>query len=195
MLNKLRLPQPESVLRMEGFRSQVVRDGLQHYSVLAASALYYEKQNRAELNDLRIVFYVVPFSDGATTKPIAAKEMATMPAVQEKAGNLRADSGILYMQEDSEGHKRNDMDLVGDVEYTGSDGSVIITSKMYYRDAENRLFSDEGFERRLPTDNGLLISKGKSFETNRERTVWKDTGAKIQLVPYARQGDKNEKNP
>jgi LPS export ABC transporter protein LptC len=153
--------QDTATIAMNNIESHITNQGLLEKKILAEKSIYFEKDQKALLQKILVIFY-----DNA-----------------KESGTLTADNGTLFLADNKEAKAgRNDLILSGNIVYKGTDGTLLETSQLYWDNASGELRCNTKYVRRKPVEGGLIETKGKQFCTNKNFTQWKEVGGTMQFI-------------
>lgn len=149
----------EDRIILKGIEAYATEIGKPKQKVTAKRAVFYERKQELELEDVVVEF-----------KP---DDMST--------GTLKAERGILYLTNNPEkGIEKNDVYLPGDVIYTSLDGIEMKCSNIYWN-MKKGLYSSEKFFRKVNMKDMVGYFEGNSFSISSDFKTWTDYGAKVKF--------------
>ena len=164
------------LLRMEGVRCQVHREGLLRQDIKAQTGRYDEKVSILDLDKL-----VAKFVDQGTTV-----------VAQINCGNGR----VWTSSRPDEQITAHDMLLQKTVRLQTKDHLLLQTPEMRYTSADSTLHSNKGYLRQMPMGNSFMIGRGQGFEIKllmEKNTIqfWREYGNPAEM----RKSEKPVLNP
>jgi LPS export ABC transporter protein LptC len=157
---------------MNNIESNISNNGLLEKKVFAEKATYFENDQKALLEKIRVMF----FDQG------------------KESGTLTANNGTLFLADNKASKAaKNDLLLTGNIRYNGADGTLLETSRLYWDNSQQQLRGDTDYVRRKPVEGGVIETKGKQFRTNKTFTQWNEVGGTMRFISTQDTGKEQEK--